>query len=381
MPDPLHVVHAVLSLDVGGLERIVVSLVRAGVARGQRVTVVCVERPGQFAKEAEAAGGAVVSLDKPPGRLSEFVGRAAALLHDLRPNVIHTHQIGATWYLGPPARHLEIPVLHTEHGNHFARARSWTEAFKSRLLYRQAGGFVDRFCCVSSEIAASVSRWRTVPRRKVEVVPNGIDTGPPPGMTPPDKVRTTLGIPLGAPVVGTVGRLNEVKRQDLLVRAVAGLRGRFPDVRLLLVGDGLERANLGRLADALGVGERVHFAGYQPCPEKFLRAMTVFALTSRTEGFPVSLLEAWAAGVPVVATAVGGIPDVVTDGVNARLVPSGQEAALIATLTDVLSDPVAAAALGRSGREEVSARYSLDRIAGEYERHYRELIATKTGNR
>lgn len=373
---PLHVMHAVLSLDVGGLERLVVGLVRAARRDGHRVSVVCVERPGQLAGAAEAAGATVVSLGKPPGRLPEFIAEAGRQLDELRPDVVHTHQIGAAWYLGPAARSRGIPVLHTEHGNQFARGRGWRETVAARLVYRRAAGFVGRFCCVSAEVADAVTRWRTVPRAKVEVVPNGIDADPPPGLPDPGEVRASLGIPPGAPVVGTVGRLNEVKRQDLLVRAAAELRAEFPDVRLLLVGDGPERANLGRLAGELGVAGRVHFAGYQACPEKFFGAMSVFALTSRSEGFPVSLLEAWAAGVPVVCSAVGGVPAVVAHGENGLLFPFGDGKSLVAALAQVLRDRDLGTRLGRAGRRALCERYSLDRMTAEYERCYQSLLAS-----
>lgn len=382
MGHSLHITHGVLSLDVGGLERLVIGLVQTARQRGHRVSVVCVERPGHLAAEAEAAGAAVVSLDKPYGRHPEYIDRAASVLADLRPDVIHTHQIGATCLLGRAARRLAppcIPVLHTEHGNLFAGRPGWWRTFKARLLVRSAARMVDRFCCVSAEIASAVAWWRTVPRAKVELVPNGVPTDRGDDLPPPEMVRRSLGIPADAMVVGTVGRLVEVKRQDLLIRAVGRLRVRLPGVRLLLVGDGPERPRLEALAAGLGLSDRVHFAGYQPCPEQFLRAMDVFCLSSRSEGFPVSLLEAWAAERPVVCTAVGGIPNILTDCITGRLVPSGDEAALTDALADVLDDPAVAAGLGRAGRAEVATRYSLDRMGETYERRYRELIATPGG--
>jgi glycosyltransferase involved in cell wall biosynthesis len=378
MSAPLHVAHGVLALDVGGLERIVLSLVRAGRDRGQRVSVVCVERPGRLAAEAQADGAAVVSLDKPPGRRPAFVRKAAAVLAALKPDVVHTHQIGAAWYLGRAARAAGgPPVLHTEHGNEFARAASWWKALKARLFFRRTARFVGRFCCVSAEIADAVARWGTVPRAKVEVVPNGIPTDRRADLLPPAAVRAALGIPEGAPVVGTVGRLTEVKRQDLLVRAAAKLRAAHPDLRLLLVGDGDRRATLEALARELSVADRVHFAGYQPRPEEFLQIMDAFALTSRSEGFPVSLLEAWLAGVPVVSSAVGGIPGVVTHGENGLLFPPEDEGALTAALASVLGDAALRARLADAGARAVRERYSLDRMAAEYEARYRALLAPR----
>jgi glycosyltransferase involved in cell wall biosynthesis len=378
---PLHIVHGVLALDVGGLERIVLSLVRAARERRYQVTVLCVERPGTLAAEAEAEGATVLSLDKPAGRLPEFVAKAETALGAIKPDVVHTHQIGAGWYLGRATRAHGIPVVHTEQGNAMARATTTREALKTRLLFRRTARFIDLFCCVSQEIANALTRWWTVPRQKVEIVPNGVRTDPTDDGPIPAEVRVGFGIPAGAQVVGTVGRLTEVKRQDLLLRAVAVLRKSVPGLRCLLVGDGPERERLEALTRDLGLADTVHFAGYQSCPEQFLRAMDVFALTSRSEGFPVSLLEAWLAGVPAVCSAVGGIPSVLSHESDGLLFAPGDEAGLVAAIGRLLSDAALRARLAEAGRKTVCERYSLDRMADEYERRYRQVIATRAGGR
>lgn len=378
MSEPLHVVHGVLSLDVGGLERIVLSLIRAASQQGHRVSVVCIERRGALAVEAEAAGAKVVSLDKPPGRLPAYVNRAALLLAELKPDVVHTHQIGVAWYLGQAARSIGgVPVLHTEHGDAFARSVSWWNTVKARFLFRETARFIHRFCCVSEEIAAAVTRWRTVPRAKVNVVVNGIPTEPQLDLPSRESVRESLGIPAGVPLIGTVGRLSEVKQQDLLIRAVAKLRATIPDVRLLLVGEGPERDRLKEIAAQSGVADRVVFAGYQSCPEQYLRTMSVFALTSRSEGFPVSLLEAWLAKVPIVCSAVGGIPGFVTDEVDGLLFPPNDEASLTKALARVLEDPMLSSRLADAGHKVLRERYSIERMASEYEAGYRELVVAR----
>jgi glycosyltransferase involved in cell wall biosynthesis len=383
MAAPLHIVHGVLALDVGGLERLVLDLIRAAAGAGHRVTVVSVERPGKLAPEAEAAGARVVSLDKPFGRHPGFIGRAAEALAGLRPDVVHTHQITAAYYLGPAARRLTppAPVVHTEHGNHFRQAGGWRALAKRRLATRAAARLIDRFCCVSAEIAAAAGRWWTVPRGKLEVVPNGITTDPPADLKPPGAVRESLGIPADAAVVGTVGRLAEVKRQDILIRALRLLAADRPAARLVIVGDGPERPKLDALAAGLGLADRVRFAGYQPRPDEYLRAMDVFSLTSRSEGFPVSLLEAWRAGAAVAAAAVGGIPAVVADGADGLLFPPGDPAAAAAAIGRLLDDPALRGRLARAGRATLADRYSLDRMAAEYERRYRELIADRTAGK
>jgi glycosyltransferase involved in cell wall biosynthesis len=359
------------------LERIVLELIRAAYSVGQRVSVLCVEKPGALAAEANRLGANIISLDKPPGRRPDTVRKAAAVLISLRPDVIHTHQVGALWYVGQAARSVgRLAVVHTEHGNHIGQTAGLSR-LKTRLFLHRSARFADRFFCVSEEIAKTVTRWRTIPRGKVAVVLNGIDISKFAVRSEASAVRQELGIPASARVIGTVGRLSEVKRQELLLRATAHLREQFPDLWLLLVGDGPERARLERDAANLGIGDRVCFAGYRSNPERFLQAMDLFALTSRSEGLPVSLLEAWASGLPVVCSAVGGIPMVVTSGEDGVLFPSGDEKALVIALAKVLGDRAFADRLAANGRKTAAEKYSLERMGNDYNRHYRDLLNTR----
>jgi glycosyltransferase involved in cell wall biosynthesis len=381
-PKPPHVLHAVLSLDLGGLERLVLDLVRVGQRRGSRQLIVCIERPGKLADQARELGAEVFCLDKPPGRSTAAINDAATLLSKLRPDVVHTHQIGALWYLGQAARQERVPVVHTEHSDHVAHARGWWNKLKNRLRWRASGRLAQRFCCVSEDIARSVARWGTVPRGRIEVVLNGIDTELYADRSAGGAVRSELAIPAEARVVGTIGRLVEVKRQDLLLRAFAGLPREGAELRLLIVGDGPERPHLEALASELGIRERSIFAGYQSRPERYLQAMDIFALTSRHEGLPLALLEAWAAGVPIVSSAVGGVPKVVEHGRAGLLFASGDEAALIRSLRQLLGDASLATRLAEAGRAVVKERYSLERMADDYARQYQLAIAeVEGGNR
>jgi glycosyltransferase involved in cell wall biosynthesis len=359
------IVHGVLSLDVGGLERIVVSLAKYVVARGEAVTVVCVERPGALAPELESIGVKVVSLNKPPGRYASYIVTAEKVLRELQPRVLHTHQIGAAWYLAPAAKRLSVRVVHTEHGNPFARATSWLETMNLRHLMHRTAKSIDAFAAVSPEIAKTITRFRTVPAAKVTVVPNGIAIVEPTRSR--DKIETSLSIPQGMFIIGSVSRLNEVKRQDILLRAVAKVTNAW----VILVGDGPERDSLERLAEELGIRSRVIFAGYQPQPADFLAAMDVFALTSRSEGFPVSLLEAWAARVPVIVSATGGLRSIVRDGETGWLVPVGDVDAFAAAFEKVRSNRNQSRELAAAGHRELLEHYTLDRMTERYESLYR----------
>lgn len=374
----LKVTHVVLSLDFGGLERIVLDLARVGRELGQEVSVICLERLGTLAEQVRAEGAEVLCLDKAPGRSPETVDRVRGALRALRPDVVHTHQIGALYYTGPAARRESVPlVVHTEHINHVRKREKMVDRLRMRVLWGLAGRHAARFFCVSEDIAAEVSAHHVVSRRKVHVVDNGIDTLAFGRRDQALEVRGNLGIPPTVKVIGTVGRLAEVKRQDLLLRSFARLGPQQANAHLLLVGDGPLMGALQALAESLGIADRVHFAGYQAHPERLLQAMDVFALTSRLEGMPLAVLEAWAAGLPVIASRVGGLPKMIDHGVNGLLFDSGDEFALAKGLGQLMAHDELARRIGEAGRAVAVARYDVRVTAGRYESHYRDLLAGK----
>jgi glycosyltransferase involved in cell wall biosynthesis len=379
MSEPLRVTHVVLSLDCGGLERVVLSLAGAGRGLGQSVSLLCLERPGTLAPQVEAMGVPLACVDKPPGLRWDTTNRVQEVLRRFRPDVVHTHQMTALLYAGRAARRERTPVVHTEHENVTSRrSDSWARRLRTWLKWRYAGRYADRFCGVSRDVIAAAGAYGTIRRRKLAYIPNGIDTKAFAEVgADRSAARAALGIAPNAPVVGTLGRLAEVKQQAVLIRAFAQLVPDFPAARLVLVGDGPLRTELEELAASLGLGGAVLFAGYRSNPEQYLAAMDIFVLPSRAEAMPLVVPEAWAAGCPVVATRVGGIPGLIADGRTGLLVEPGDADGLVARLRHLLTDPRLARELGRAGRELARAKYDVAVMAGAYDRAYRELLTLK----
>ncbi len=369
----LHVVHIVLSLDVGGLERVVIELAREGRRLGQKVSVICLERRGALAKHVEEAGGRIMVMNKKPGVKPGIVKHIRLVLRELRPDVVHTHQIGALLYAGPAARREHVPaVVHTEHTNNVETLQSKIRRLKMRALWWFASRYAARFFCVSQDIADTAKRL--ISADKISVVCNGIDTAAFATRTERSRIRTSLGIPANVPVVGTVGRLNEVKCQDLLIRAFGILHEDVKDAHLLLVGDGPQRQVLQSLAQELGLCEYIHFAGYQAQPQLFMSAMDLFALSSRREGMPLAILEAWAANLPVVAPRVGGIPGFVHDQEDGILFEPGDENALKSELLRLLKDKRSAERIARAGYTRVKSEFDRARMARNYQSLYFHVL-------
>lgn len=374
---PLRIVHGVLNLDVGGLERFVISLAEQARANGHTVMIICVDRPGTLADQANHSGIEVHCLHADPARRKAAIPKACELLRSLQPDLLHTHQVGAANVLGEAARSLAIPVIHTEHGNAFQRGRGWLHQLKLRILYQRTARLLEHWVCVSDEIRKALARWKTVPSAKLQVMPNGVslvDT-----FTDRTSTRQELGIAPDTFVFGSVGRLNEVKQYHFMIQALKQLRDQHLDTHLLLVGDGPERAALQQLASDLQVADRVTFAGYQPSPERFLDAMDLFALTSRSEGFPVSVLEAWALSKPVIVPAVGALPEMIHHGVNGLLYPVNDLQVFFTQVLQLVADREQTEKLGQAGRRRVEEDFTIQRVTDKYIGVYREVLQSRAG--
>ena len=368
----LRVAHVVLSLNVGGLERNVINQVREGQAIGQSVSVICLEGPGVLAEQVETLGGRLISLEKPPGiRLSLF-RRLRAILRDLDPDIVHTHQIGTLFYAGPAVASLwsvRTRVVHTEHGR-----EPYTNSARRRWLGRLASLHADRFFCLSHDMAAEVIKHKIVPRWKVRVIDNGIDVDRCRERGDPVALRRSLGIPPDSPVIGSIGRLVDVKRHDVLIHSFAELRHSVPGAHLVIVGDGHLKNELLNLVGELDLESSVHLAGYQAEAWKYLSVMDCFALTSRSEGMPQAVLEAAVAGLPIVATRVGGLPELIEDGRTGILIEPNDPAALTRALLTILRDAETAQAMGHAVQRQVESRFHVRRMAQVYHQHFVEVL-------
>jgi sugar transferase (PEP-CTERM/EpsH1 system associated) len=369
------VLHVLLSLECGGMEQVVVDLIRLGRAAGFQSEVVCLARRGELAEQLAAEGVPVHCVFKPEKFSLKVRDDLAKVLDAVRPDIIHTHHFGSLFYIGPPARKRGVrAIIHTEHGKEdYGR---WQYRWIGRLAARHAKAF----CCVSEDIARHVLRNRIVSQRKIQLVSNGIELD---RFQASDEsrraIRHTLGIATDAVVFGTVGRLSDIKRQDVMIEGFAELRKVQPESHLLLVGDGPERSALERLVADRDLGRSVHFAGYQENAERYLTAIDVFTLTSDSEGTPLSLLEAWSTGLPVVVTAVGGLPELVEDGTDGLLVPARDPSALAKAFAALCANAPLRRRMGEVGARKVRTQFDRRTMAANYARLYGNLLEPPVG--
>jgi glycosyltransferase involved in cell wall biosynthesis len=353
MNRPLRVTHLTLGLDVGGQEKLLVEFARHADRRRIALHIVSLTTRGPLAADVEACGWPVTALAWPDGLRPGLVPRLALLFRRLRADVVHTHDDRPNIYGAPAARLAGVPVVvHTRHHQGTRLSR------RQRLLVRLASACNDCFVCISHDSARRAVA-QGIPRRRVRVVHNGIDlaqfahAGPAPG-----------GFAL------LVARLAAEKGIDTLLEAAALAARERPDFRLRIAGDGPCRAELERQAARLGLGEAVRFLGAVRDVPALLAGARLFVLPSLSEGVSLTLLEAMGRGLPVVATAVGGNPEVVADGETGLLVTPRDPPALARAVLDLWTRPESCARLGRAGRRRAEALFDVRRMVARYEALY-----------
>lgn len=362
------IVHVVETLERGGLERMVVDLAVAQRAAGRRPRVICLYRPGLLAEELTTLGVELLDCGKRRGFDAEALMRLRRGLADAPGAVLHSHNANAHYHAVVAAVGLPLArLINTRHGMGAADPRSRLE-----WLYRRSMRRTDAVAAVCEAARVRFAEQGVRPRRALVAVPNGIRVERFAAASPARRkaLRATLGLSPGTRIVGTVGRLNPVKDQSLLLRAFARLHAAMPDTALVLVGDGALRGALDAEAGTLGLADAVHLLGDRGDVDALLPGFDAFALSSRSEGYSMALLEACAAGLPIVATDVGGNREIVREGVNGWLVGAGDEVALGDALASLLRDPAMAATMGRAGREWALHEASIEAMMRRYDTLY-----------
>lgn len=283
-----------------------------------------------------------------------------------RTDVLHAHSFGQNAWASVIGRLTRVPAVIAHEHNWAFTGRALRPVIDRELIARCSSAMV----VVSQEARRRMIEVERIAPERLVFLPNGIRALPPGDA---GTVRAELGIGQGDPVIGTVCILRSEKALDVLVGAAQILVKDFPRLRVLIVGEGDERARIQALVDQLGLEEHVLLPGARTDVPNVLAALDVAVLSSDYEGIPLSLLEFMDAGKPIVATNVGGIPEVIADGVQGRLVPPRNEAALAAAVGELLRDPDAAGQLGARAQERCRSEFSLDRTVERLQELYERL--------
>lgn len=368
MKAPL-IAHVIFRLDVGGLENGLVNLINEMPPGAYRHAIICVTHATAFRNRITARDVTIIELNKKPGKDLPFYWRFFQALRKLRPDVIHTRNVN-TIELHPIAALAGVHArIHGEHGWDVHDLHGTSR--KYRVLRKIVRPFIDRFIVVSRGLEDYLVASIRIPPERIALIYNGVDPSKfLPRQTTEVEAEQTAAAQSGETVIGTIGRMKEVKNQRLLVKAFVGLVHERPDrqskIRLVMVGDGPLREEIMSDLREARLEELSSFPGSCDNIAEILRDIDVFVLPSRNEGISNTILEAMATGLPVVATRVGGTPEIVLDGITGTLTNDNDVSGLMSAISKYLEDPELRRRHGLAARERVQASFSLDSMVGKY---------------
>ncbi len=392
--EPLRplIVHVIYALGTGGLENGLVNILNRAPVDRYRHAIICLTHSGPFAARLTVPDIEVIELHKKPGHDLGMYWRLWKQLRRLRPSIVHTRNLAAleTQLLG-----VLLPGCKRVHGEH---GRDVTDLDgtnrKYQRLRRLVSPLVHRFIAVSRDLSDWLVDTVGIRSDKVVQIYNGVDAArftpataayaENPESNAPDFRILMKGMPpgflpaRGAIVVGTVGRLATVKNQALLLDAFHALLQQQPDLqsrlRCIIVGDGPERPALEAQIQSLAMSDQVWLTGDKDDVARWLACMDIFVLPSLGEGISNTILEAMASGLPVIASDVGGNPELVEEGVTGLLFPSGESEALTEALARLVEDPFLRSQMSRSAVRRIERDFDWDRTVAEYLGVYDELL-------
>jgi len=375
----MRVAHVIKITGIAGAERHLLMLLSGQRARGVDAQIVLLVEPRRpmdaFVDEATARG-------IPVGRVAirhhldvALIGKLRGVFRDMQPDIVHTHLLHADLFGIPAARLARVPAVFTSRHNDNAFRRRWPLRWVNRALWSQ----------VDAGIAASdaVNRFSVAVEgaspKKLQTIYYGLERSPDDALRQIDRaaIRAELGIPPDAPVVGLVCRLIEQKGVSYGLEAFARAAADVPEARLVIAGDGPLRGRLQAQARTLGVADRVHFLGWRADSLRIFAALDIFLMPSLWEGFGLVLLEAMSQRLPVVASAVSAIPEVVADGTTGLLAPPRDVPRLAAALRLLLADAPLRQHMGLLGEDRLEEYFSAGRMVDETLSLYETILARR----
>ncbi len=367
-----RIVHLAKMIGVAGTENHLLALLPQLAKTGLDVRLIVLTEPEKpmaaYAAQMTALGVPTETLTIRTDVQFSLIGQLAARFRALRPSAVHTHLIHADWHGIPAARRAGVPrVFCSGHNDDPFRYRPPIRLIQAYLWRRLTAGIA-----ISEAVRQFMIKVEFAPPRKVHTVHYGIDP------LPPDSAlratfRAELGIAADAPVFGSVCRLIEQKGLPFALRAFAQIAPRFPNAQYVIIGDGALRDALRAEAEALGIAARVHFAGWRPDAAARMAAFDYFLMPSLWEGFGLVMLEAMAARLPIIASNISALPEIVVAGETGYLCAPRDVACLAAHMARLLEDRNLAARLGSAAEARLAAAFSIPKMVEKTRLVYGEL--------
>jgi glycosyltransferase involved in cell wall biosynthesis len=359
-------------MSIGGMERVIMELCRYVDPSRYKLSICCISKRGPLADIMEAEGVPVYFCQN-QSKVGKYLRgfELARVFASRKVDLLHTHHMPAFIDSTVGAQIARVPILiNTDHCKQYPIERHW------QVLENGASRLADTVVAVSHHTRNELIQYQRMAPEKVQVIYNGIDVK----LRRPEKpadIRRELGLQPDDIVFGTAARLEAQKGLELLIDAAPLVLKRIPKARFLIVGGGSLEIDLRQRADALGLGREVIVTGYRTDAVDLMQTFDCFVQTSLFEGMPMALLEAMALNKPIVATAVGGVPEVVEDGVCARLISTRDPQDLSDALVGVTADPVVRKRIGDAGRQRYERNFTAAAMVSQYERLYEHFLDRK----
>jgi L-malate glycosyltransferase len=358
-----------------GAEAQIAALMKAMARRNGVSLSAILLNEGQLAEELRNSGIDVTVIPEVEIGFWGILRKATALLRNRRIDVLHSHRYKENLLAIGLSRRLHVPVVvRTQHG--MPEPLRGFKRYKARMLesldWFTARHFTDRVIAVSSEMRDRLFRY--LPASRIETIRYGLDLDRVKSDIERGEAKTRLGITREAPTIGIAARLEPIKRLDIFVDAAREIAASLPTTRFVIAGSGREEMRLRKLVQSYGIAHQTLFLGYRKDIYDVERAMDIFVLCSDHEGFPMALLEALSLGVPVVARNVGGIPEVIQDGLTGMLVDSANGKSLAQACLKLLGDNGLRERLSQAGAHWVREKFNASRTAEEVANLYGELL-------
>jgi glycosyltransferase involved in cell wall biosynthesis len=358
---------------LGGLERIIGHLARGLDRTRFNVVVHCLNKKGYHADQLEKEGYTVY-LPSQQGKIASYMRgltvRGALVRESI--DILHSHNTAAFLDGVVGAKLANTPVIiHTDHVRKFPDKRRYMAA------ERIASYFVDEIVAVSRHVREALIEYEGIRPDKISIIYNGVDFSPAQDGNEIKAVRDEFNVTQGEKVVGCVARLAQQKGYELFMEAARRILRKTQAVKFVVVGVGEEYDRLLKLCSELGIRSKVHFAGARTDIERVLPVFDIFLLTSHYEGMPVCLLESMVSGVPIVATAVGGVPEAVQDGISGYLIHSRDPDEVAEKVVRLLRNDNLRLKMGKNGRQIYENRFTIERMAEQYTELYESYLSVR----
>ena len=365
-----RVLHVIDSLHLGGAQEVVLNLATCGSSRFQH-EVATMHGHGIYWDRLQDAGVKVHSLS-PNKHLPLYLAKLPSLLLAKRPDILHCHLIPSNIIAKPLGALLGVPlILNHDHTNDPQR-------IDNKLLLaldKTTNRFAHHIIAVAGACRDFLIQHESIPLEKITLVPNAINLRRfSLGNADRAKSRNKFGLPIDAKVIAGVGRLNPQKNFSLFLDIAAALAPRFPELRFLLAGEGPEESMLCEKARTLGLADRIVFAGYVADTRQVYAAADILLMPSRFEGLPMTLLEAMAMGLPVVASKLDGIAEVIEDGREGFLIESNDTHGFVERCAALLENPAKSSEVAAHARAKIEARFSVERMTSAVEAIYDQFL-------